>query len=305
MITPRPPGEVAGLQNLQAVAPDATDAAYHQLSQGWNALSGARRVATETLMQSGQAMSRGSRSSPPSIVRAGFSLAELVVCVGILTVLAGLTFPTVSRVREAARRVTDLSNLRQLTAACLCYAQSNDGTLPPGRMASAPPGADDYTWTNYSTLWRPLLAASPDLAKLTSCISVREGFADADEFGQPQDDYASPNDIRLGWIYWAGRDDLAAAGALSYRSMHHAFDRFTPGSQTLWTCMCWDSNGSYASSVCPHVGSRYVEYPSGVTLKPPPDGLGVALTDGSASFVTWTEMVIIPQANGFKLYYQP
>jgi len=234
----------------------------------------------------------------------GFSLAELTVCVGIVAVLVALTVPAVTRTREAARRATDLSTLRQLTAACLCYAQSNDGVLPPGRMGSAYPGADDYTWTNYSTLWRPLLSVNADLAKLTSCTSVSQGNAQAGEFGQPQNEYA-PNDIRLGWVYWAGRDDLTTAGAVTYRSMHHAFDRFTPGSQTLWTCLCWDSAGNNASSVCPHVGSRYVEYKSGVTLQPPPDGLGVALADGSASFVTWTDLIIIPQSNGFKLYYQP
>jgi prepilin-type N-terminal cleavage/methylation domain-containing protein len=252
-------------------------------------------------MKSGQAEGRGSGSMPA--FHKGFTLAELAVCVGILAVLTALTVPTVSRAREAARRVSDLSNLRQLTTACLSYAQSNNGILPAGRMTSAYPGADDYTWTSYSNCWQPLLRANPDLAKLTSCSSVREGYSEANEFGQPQSDYG--NDIRLGWIYWAGRDDLTAAGALSYRSIHHPFDRFTPSSQTLWTCLCWDSAGNNASSVCPHVRSRYVEYKSGVALQPPPDGLGVALTDGSASFVTWTELITIPQANGFKLYYQP
>lgn len=255
-------------------------------------------------MESGQAVGWRSRSTP-LIFHKAFTLAELAVCVGIVTVLAALTVPAVSRTRESARRVTDLSSLRQLTTACLCYAQSNDGVLPPGRMPSAPPGADDYTWTSYSNLWRPLLGVSPDLAKLTSCVSVREGYAQVSQFGQPQDNYYRPDDIQLGWVYWAGRDDLTTAGGVTYRSMHHVFDRFTPGSQTLWTCLCWDSAGNYAPSVCPHVGSRFVQYNSGVTLQPPPDGLGVAMSDGSASFVTWTDMIIIPQANGFKLYYQP
>jgi hypothetical protein len=48
-----------------------------------------------------------------------------------------------------------------------------------------------------------------------------------------------------------------------------------------------------------------VIYPQGVAIKPPPDGLGVALDDGSASFVHWRDLITIPQANGFKLYYQP
>jgi hypothetical protein len=94
---------------------------------------------------------------------------------------------------------------------------------------------------------------------------------------------------------------------LKYRSLHRLSDHLTPGSQTLWTCLCWDSNASASGdpSVCPHVGTSYVEYPNGVTLMPPPDGLGVALTDGSASFISWTDLIIVEQANWYKLYYQP
>ncbi len=253
-------------------------------------------------MKSRQAPAWGSRSMTPPFDR-GFTLAELTVSVGILTVLTALTIPAVSRARSGAAGDGPV-HPAQLTAACLCYAQANDGALPPGRMASAPPGADDYTWTNYVTCWRPLLGANPELARLTSCLSVRDGYAEAEEFGQPQNEYYT-SDIRLGWIYWGGRDDLTAAGAVTYRSLRHVFDHFTPSSQTLWTCLCWDSAGNNAPSVCPHVGSRYVEYKPGVTLKPPPDGLGVAQTDGSATFVAWTDMTIIPQANGYKLYYQP
>jgi prepilin-type N-terminal cleavage/methylation domain-containing protein len=249
----------------------------------------------------------------------GFTLLELMVVVGVVAMLFALLLPALSRLHESARRTTDLSNLRQLAAACIVYAQENDGMLPRGRAARAarPPqqDQDDYTWLSYSGCWKPLVSEMPLLDTINSCASVREGYADAGEFGKPQPAKGWADDVNVGWIYWGGRDELLGPGGVpQYRSLRRLGQRLTPGSPTLWTCWCWDSNGSArANSVCPHVGTRYIEYAPGVTLQsqtaplgvPPPDGLGVALVDGSAAFVPWAELAIVQQANGFKLYYQP
>lgn len=245
------------------------------------------------------------RGLPVRSGRAGFTLLEVLVVIGILSLLMAMLLPSLGRVRESARRTQDLSNLRQLAQACTLYAANNDGALPIGRAAGAPAGADDYTWINYANCWDLLVQLVPSLEQNNSCLSVHEGYDEASDFGSVQPSYGWPHDVRLGWIYWGGRDDLSAGGSLKYRSLRRLTQRNTPGSQTLWTCLCWDSAGAPSSSVCPHVGSRFVEYPSGVTIQPPPDGLGVALADGSASFVGWEDLTIIPQANGLKLYYQP
>ena len=258
--------------------------------------------------------------------RTAFTIIELLVSIGVIFLLAAMALPVMNRVRESGRRTTELSNLRHLTAAVITYCQNNDGTYPIGRMAAASPavspyaarsvsaysasnapaaGADDYTWVNNKNCWSKLVALMPGLNQINSCFSVREGFPDADDFGTGGSEYGYPDDTRVGWIYWAGRDDLIVNGKLQYRSLRRQGQHLTPGSQTLWTCWCWDSAGRGGPSMCPHVGSNFVMYPAGVVLKPPPDGLGVALDDGSASFVHWTDLVIIPQANGWKLYYQP
>jgi prepilin-type N-terminal cleavage/methylation domain-containing protein len=242
---------------------------------------------------------------PVRPARPGFTLLEVLVVIGILSLLMAMLLPSLGRVRESARRTQDLSNLRQLAQACILYAADNDGALPIGRAAGAPANADDYTWINYPNCWRLLVQLVPALQQNNSCLSVREGYDEATDFGIVQPGYGSPHDVMLGWIYWGGRDDLSVGGSLKYRSLRRLAQRNTPGSQTLWTCLCWDSAGAPSPSVCPHVGSRFVQYPSGVTLQPPPDGLGAALSDGSVSFVGWEELSIIPQANGFKLYYQP
>lgn len=244
--------------------------------------------------------------TPSRLTRAGgFTLIELLVTVALLFLLVALLLPAAARVRESSRRAVDLSNLHQLSLACAIYASDNEGALPPGRIDSAPVGADDYTWTSYAHCWKPLVQRIPALAANVSCVSVSEGNVDAADYGIPDPAYGSPDDVKLGWMYWGARDDLHIAGSLRYRSLRRLSQRLTPGSQTLWTCLCWDSAGQPATSYCPHVGSRFLEYPAGVTLQPPPDGLGVALIDGTASFVPWNELVTIVQANGFKIYFQP
>ncbi|HEY2588422.1 MAG TPA: DUF1559 domain-containing protein [Tepidisphaeraceae bacterium] len=247
-----------------------------------------------------------------------FTLLELMVVVGVVAAMFALLLPTLSHVRESARRATDLSNLRQLALACSVYAQAHDGALPRGRAVGLPPGGqDDYTWLNYKTCWKPLVTLMPTLDAINGCTSVRDGYDEASEFGKPQPAKGWPEDVQVGWVYWGGRDDLFdpnKPAVPTYRSIRRIGQRPTPGSPTLWTCWCWDSNGSRgATSICPHVGTRFFEYANGVVLQSqtapqgaqPPDGLGVALVDGSASFVPWAELAIVQQANGFKLYYQP
>src|SRR6478609_2793891 len=62
--------------------------------------------------------------------RRGFTLTELLVAIAIIAMLVGLLLPVVSRAREAANRVTCLSNLRQLATATLAYVSENGQRLP-------------------------------------------------------------------------------------------------------------------------------------------------------------------------------
>ncbi len=80
--------------------------------------------------------------------RRGFSLFELLVVIAIIAVLAMISFPIGKRVRDAAIAANCASNLRQLGAALIMYANENSQQLPPLQGAvSRDTGRRGDIWT--------------------------------------------------------------------------------------------------------------------------------------------------------------
>ena len=75
------------------------------------------------------------------LARPGFSLVEILVVIGIITILLAIIIPVVSKARESSKRTACSSNLRQLGQAMYMYAEANRGFLPNGN----PP----LDWFNY------------------------------------------------------------------------------------------------------------------------------------------------------------
>ena len=63
--------------------------------------------------------------------RRGFSLIEVIVVIGIIAVLLGLLFPTLSGARAASKSIACQSNMRQIGVAMAAYANENAGWLFP------------------------------------------------------------------------------------------------------------------------------------------------------------------------------
>jgi len=75
--------------------------------------------------------------------RRGFTLIELLVVIAIIAILAAILFPVYSRVKEKAKIINCISNLKQLGVAFQLYFDNNDGRLVPGCGVV---GWDSWPW---------------------------------------------------------------------------------------------------------------------------------------------------------------
>ena len=64
-------------------------------------------------------------------VRAGFTLVELLVVIGIIGLLIALLLPAVTRARAQANAVVCASNMRQCFQYMLMYCNNNNGVMLP------------------------------------------------------------------------------------------------------------------------------------------------------------------------------
>ena len=62
--------------------------------------------------------------------RAGFTLVELLVVIGIIVILIAILLPALAKAREQANRTACLNNLRQLATAAIAYAHEYKGVYP-------------------------------------------------------------------------------------------------------------------------------------------------------------------------------
>ena len=74
---------------------------------------------------------RGSTSSDAAAAaRRGFTLIELLVVIAIIAILAAILFPVFAQARDAARKATCQSNMRQIGMAFAQYSADYDGYYP-------------------------------------------------------------------------------------------------------------------------------------------------------------------------------
>jgi prepilin-type N-terminal cleavage/methylation domain-containing protein/prepilin-type processing-associated H-X9-DG protein len=75
-----------------------------------------------------------------------FTLAELLVVIAVIGVLAGLLLPVLGRARESARGAACLNNLRQWGLATYLYIADHDGYLPRDGAPTPTASSTNYGW---------------------------------------------------------------------------------------------------------------------------------------------------------------
>lgn len=67
-----------------------------------------------------------------------FTLTELLVVIGIITLLLSLLLPAANLARSSVRELQCANNMRQLCMALLAYSNDNEGRFPPNTSSSIP-----------------------------------------------------------------------------------------------------------------------------------------------------------------------
>jgi prepilin-type processing-associated H-X9-DG protein len=130
---------------------------------------------------------------------------ELLVVIGIVTLLLGLVFPALQRVRESAHRVSCASNLRAIGVAIASYRVSHHGEFPMGGgdsnwfgkpvprslLASGPATRRDQDW-GWAYQILPHLE-SADLWRLRYSLAGPDLIGDAEIAATPVPAYFCPS----------------------------------------------------------------------------------------------------------------
>ncbi|MGV3615770.1 MAG: prepilin-type N-terminal cleavage/methylation domain-containing protein [Fimbriimonas sp.] len=81
--------------------------------------------------------------------RRGFTLIELLVVIAIIAILAAILFPVFAQAKEAAKKTTSVSNLKQVGLAWLMYGNDYDDTLMRIRIEGPGPNKVTYWWGSF------------------------------------------------------------------------------------------------------------------------------------------------------------
>jgi len=234
-----------------------------------------------------------------------FTLVELFVCIGVISLLLSLLMPAVQSAREAARRIQCTNNLRNLALGALNFEAAHKRL--PGPSFNAHPNSNAYTtdtglfvallpYMDYTSLYsrfdlsvpcnslsnRELLGTPPRILKCPSAqesetlINIAEFFSgpDVDGLYGKTCDYVGNNGIFTELQYVSSEYSGTIRLRIDSLVNEHRLKEVTDG--TSQTLLFWESNGDalrlgnrFKNTIdrdCPPVAVVYVSGVQGIQM---------------------------------------
>jgi prepilin-type N-terminal cleavage/methylation domain-containing protein/prepilin-type processing-associated H-X9-DG protein len=141
------------------------------------------------------------QAQQPGSHERGFTLIELLVVVAIVAVLAAMLLPALQKAREAAKRSTCMTHIKQVSIALLAMAEDFDGWIDRNHTSNywteavLPYTGNAHPYVNY---WGVTTNSSPlirvmEQNKPVGCPSIRA---------------ATINEVNKDWTYYGCNDRL-------------------------------------------------------------------------------------------------
>jgi prepilin-type N-terminal cleavage/methylation domain-containing protein len=162
--------------------------------------------------------------------RLGFTLVELLVVISIIAMLAGLLLPAIQAARENGRRVTCISNQRQIAFALLNHEHTK-GSFPALRAPLKPadypckhfggdpvanpvanPNPTELTWVAFLL---PFIEQNTAWGQINSGAINEELYKLVIPVMQCRSGGISPGEARISYVANAGPQNLFESGALT------------------------------------------------------------------------------------------
>lgn len=200
-----------------------------------------------------------------------FTLVELLVVIGIISLLIAILLPSLQKAREQARNVVCLSNVRQLTMAIINYAGNNRGMYPKTSHWTTENAWS--SWGTYGTISNDPPPSGP-LKPVGFGLLTKNRYTDSQSF--------------MLWYCPSRPQDLWPAVRLFEERSTWAVD--VDGDTFPWsTCYNlrgWEKTQSNWRQVPKRraiTADMFLNYP--LAVEPHRVGLNVGYSDGSAIFV--------------------